>query len=115
MKLEWRSFISLKAPVLIAFVALWNAGILYAMFLGGGGPRGGLTPVGMKVTGFVCVAASIFALSVAMSKSVQASFIAPARAQNFHSREFYFLAFVTGVLAISRFVFPEFDAGANAL
>ena len=112
MKLEWRSYISLKASVLIVFVALWNAGILYAMFLGGGGPRGGLTPVGMKVTGFVCVAASIFALSVAMSKSLQSSLVAPTREKNFNSREFYFLAFVTGVLAISRFVFP---VGANAL
>mgnify|MGYP003388897298 CR=1 FL=1 len=52
MKLDWKSLISLKIPVLIGFVVLWSAGFLLAIYLGGGGLRGGLTPIGMKVSRF---------------------------------------------------------------
>ena len=114
MKLEWRSFVSLKAPVIVAFVLIWNAGLLLAMHLGGGGLKGGLTPIGMKITGVVCLAACLFSLSVAASKSVQAALIAPSRAANFNSKEFYFLAFVLGALAASRFAFPVIEGGGNA-
>jgi len=113
MKLEWRSLVSLKAPVIIAFVLIWNAGFSLAMHLGGGGLRGGLSPIGMKVTGFVCLAACLFSLSIAVSKPLQAALIAPSRAGNFNSKEFYFLAFVSGALAVSRFVFPVIGGGGN--
>ena len=73
MKIEWRSLASLKVSVIVAFVLIWNAGFLLAMYLGGGGLRGGLSPIGMKVTGVVCLAACLFSLSVAASKTVQAA------------------------------------------
>ena len=114
MKLEWRSLVSLKAPVIVAFVLIWNAGFLLAMYLGGGGLKGGLSPIGMKVTGVDCLAACLFSLSVAASKPVQAALIAPSRAANFNSKEFYFLAFVSGALAVSRFAFPVIGGGGNA-
>lgn len=106
MKLNWKSLISLKAPVIVAFVFLWNAGFLIAMYLGGGGLSGGLTPIGMEITGYVCLLACLFSLSVATIKRVQSALIAPSRADNFNAKEFYFIAFITGVLAISRFTFP---------
>ncbi len=115
MKFKWRSLISLKAPVIIAFILLWNSGILLAMYLGGGGLRGGLTPIGMEVTGYVCLVACLFSLSVARSTTVQSLVIAPSRAANFNSKEFYFLALLSGFLAISRFTFPVAEIGANAL
>ncbi len=111
MKFKWRSLISLKAPVIIAFILLWNSGILLAMYLGGGG----LTPIGMEVTGYVCLVACLFSLSVARSTTVQSLVIAPSRAANFNSKEFYFLALLSGFLAISRFTFPVAEIGANAL
>ena len=113
MKMDWKSFVSLKAYVLIAFVVIWNAGFLLAMQLGGGGLRGGLTPIGMKITGAVCIAACIFSLLVACIKPIQARLVAPARAHNFNVKEFYFLAFVSGVLGITRFVFPLVGVGSN--
>ena len=114
LQMNWRSFLSLKAYALVAFVVIWNLGFLYAMHLGGGGLAGGLTPIGMKVTGYVCLAACIFALSVAMSKSLQSVLVAPSRAHNFNPKEFYFMAFITGILAISRFLFPLSEVAANA-
>ncbi len=105
-KLNWRSFLSLKVPAIIAFVVLWNAGLLYAMYMGGGGFAGGLTPIGMKITGYVCAAASLFSFSIAAIKPFQNMLIAKTRVHNFSVKEFYFLAFVTGLLAVSRFVFP---------
>ncbi|MCV2403797.1 hypothetical protein OFY17_13065 [Marinomonas sp. C2222] len=114
MKLEWRSLVSLKTPVIVAFVLMWNTGFLFAMHLGGGGLKGGLSPIGMKITGFVCLAACFFSISVAASKSVQEVLIAPSRADNFHSKEFYFLAFVSGALAVSRFVFLAIEDSSNA-
>jgi hypothetical protein len=114
MKLEWRSLVSLKAPVIVAFVLIWNAGFLFAMHLGGGGLKGGLSPIGLKISGFVCFAACLFSLSVAASKPVQEVLIAPSRADNFNSKEFYFLAFVLGALAVSRFLFLAIEGGSNA-
>jgi hypothetical protein len=75
--LNWRSFISLKAYVIIIFLVVWNVGLLYAMYMGGGGLEGGLTPIGMKISSYVYLAASIFSFSVAVSKPVQAALIAP--------------------------------------
>jgi len=114
MKIEWRSLASLKVSVIVAFVLIWNAGFLLAMYLGGGGLRGGLSPIGMKVTGVVCLAACLFSLSVAASRTVQAVLITPSRVENFNPKEFYFLAFVSGVIAVSRFVFPAVEGGSNA-
>ena len=114
MKLEWRSLVSLKAPVIILFVVFWNAGFMLAMYLGGGGLLGGLTPIGMKVTGFVCLSACIFSLAVATIKPLQLALIAPSRAKCFNPKEFYFLAFVSGFFAISRLVFPVVEPGVNA-
>ncbi|BFM49019.1 hypothetical protein [Marinomonas sp. THO17] len=115
MKLELRSLVSLKVSVIVAFVLIWNAGLLFAMYLGGGGLSGGLSPIGMKVTGAVCLAVCLFSLSVAALKPVQAALVAPSRAGNFNSKEFYFLAFVSGALAVSRFVFPAIGNGGNAI
>ena len=106
MKLNWKSFLSLKIPVIITFVVIWNAGFIYAAQLGEGAFSGGFTPLGMKITGMVCVAASIFSFSVAFIKPFQNMVISEARIQNFSVKEFYFLALVAGVLAISRFTFP---------
>ncbi len=105
-KLNWKSFLSLKVPVIVAFVVLWNAGFLYAMYMGGGGLAGGLTPIGMKITGYVCAAASLFSFSIAAIKPFRNMLLAKTRVHNFSVKEFYFLAFVAGLLAISRFVFP---------
>jgi hypothetical protein len=115
MKLEWKSLVSLKTSVIVAFVLLWNAGFFMAMHLGGGGLRGGLTPIGMEITGYACLAVTVFGLSVATLKPVQLSLIEPSRSGNFNPKEFYFLAFVSGVLAISRFTFPVIEAGTSAL
>jgi len=115
MKLNWRSLISLKVPVIVTFILLWNAGFLLAMYLGGGGLHGGLTPIGMKITGYVCLIACLFTLLVATIKPVQTLVVAPSRADNFSSKEFYFLAILSGVLAISRFIFPVAEISANAL
>ena len=104
--LDWKPYVSLKTPVILAFVVLWNAGFLLAMHLGGGGVEGALSPVGTKVSGVVCLAAAIFGLTVARSESVQAVLIAPTRAKNFRSKEFYFLAIVAGFIGIGSFVFP---------
>jgi len=115
MKLNWKSLLSLKAPVIIAFVLLWNAGFFLAMYLGGGGLRGGLTPIGMEITGYICLVACLFSLSVATIRRVQSILIAPSRAENFNTKEFYFIAFITGVLAISRFAFLVAEVGDKAL
>ena len=114
MSLNWRSILSLKAWVLVTFLVLWNLGFFVSMQAGGGGLTGGLAPAGMKISGYVCLAACAFSLSVATSKSIQSFLIAPSRAANFSTREFYFIAFITGFLAISRFVFPALEVSANA-
>jgi len=85
------------------------------MKLGGGGLTGALTSTGMKVTGLVCTAACLFALAVASSKSLQSLVVAPSRTSNFSPKEFYFLALITGVLAVTRFIFPLLMANQNAL
>lgn len=114
MKLNWKSLISLKTTVIVTFILTWNAGFFLAMYLGGGGLGGGVTPIGMQITGYVCLAAFLFSISVAVLKPVQTALIEPTRAVDFSSREFYFFAFVTGVLAVSRF-FLIIDLGSNAL
>ena len=106
MKLQWRSVTSLKASVLVTFVLLWNAGFLISIYIGGGSWSGGQTSLGMKISGLVCLAACLFTFAVARSKSVQEKLIAPSRSEYFNTREFYFLAVVSGVLAISRFILP---------
>jgi hypothetical protein len=110
MKLNWKSFFSLKIPVIISFVVIWNAGFIYAAQLGEGIFSGGFTPLGMKITGMVCVAASIFSFCVAFIKPFQSMVVAESRLQNFSVKEFYFLALIAGVLAISRFTFPAMVA-----
>jgi hypothetical protein len=85
------------------------------MYLGGGGPIGALTPIGMKVTGIVCAAASAFCLVAAMSKGAQEILVAPSRAMNFSPKEFYFVALVAGLLAASRFFYPGLEVAPNAL
>ena len=111
MRLDWKSLLSLKTSVIIAFVVIWNAGFLLAMYLGGGGLNGALTDTGMRVSGYVCLAACLFSLSVALSKPLQSILIEPNRAENFNTKEFYFLAFISGALAISRFTFPAMPVG----
>jgi hypothetical protein len=115
MKLNWRSLVSLKVSVIIAFIIIWNMGFYLAMYLGGGGLSGGLTPIGLEVSGYTCLLASIFSLSVAMLKPIQGLLIAPSRASNFSPKEFYFLALVAGFLAVSRLAFPVAAVGSNAL
>jgi hypothetical protein len=107
MKLDLRSLGSLKAPVIIAAIFIWNAGLLFAMHLSGGELTSKLSPTGMKLAGGVCLAACLFSLSIANSKLVQTALIAPSRANNFNSKEFYFVAFLSGVIAVSCFVSPE--------
>ncbi len=105
IKSNWNSFFSLKVPVIIAFRTIWNLGFLYAMYMGGGGFEGGLTPIGMKITGYTCAAASLFCFSVATIKPFQNLVVSKTRVHNFSVKEFFFLTFVSGFLAVSRFVF----------
>ena len=106
MNLDWKSLVSLKVPVIIAFVVIWNAVFLYAMHLGSEDFPGRLTPENMWITGFLCIAVSIFSLFIAVLKPFQNIVVAESRAQNFRAKEFYFLALLTAFLGVSQFVFP---------
>ena len=114
MSMNWRSIVSLKVQVLIGFVLLWNLGLFYAASLGGGFPEGALTPAGMRATGYVCLLALSFCLAVARLKPIQSLVVAPSRANNFNSKEFYLMALTLGFLTLSRFLFP-FGASTDAL
>ena len=92
--------------MIVVFLVVWNAGLLYAWHLGGGIPWGGLTPIGMKMSAFVLLAASVFAIAVATSGAVQERLVEPTRAENFRARDFYILALATGTLALMQFFMP---------
>lgn len=106
MGLHWKSLLSLKTPVIVGFVAIWSAGFVFALQLGGGGLAGGLSPVGMRATGVLCALAFTFSVTVAAYRSVQAWVIEPARAADFSPKEFYCLALIAGVLAVLQFSVP---------
>ncbi len=89
MKLEWRSLVSLKTPVIVGFIIAWNAGVLFANYSGGEG-FWTFTPKSMKMAGFVCLGASLFSLAVAAVKPFQAVVIAPTRAKHFTPKDFFF-------------------------
>lgn len=96
------SLFSIKKSVLIGFVIFWNAGFLIAMYFGDGGIEGMFSPKSMKVQGIVCVLASLFCLGIAIIKPVQKLVILEGRASEFNPIAFYFVAFITAMLAISR-------------
>lgn len=48
-------------------------------------------------------------------KPVQSALVAPARETDFNPKEFYFMAFLAGALAISRFAFSAIDIGYKVL
>ncbi|MEM8859445.1 MAG: hypothetical protein AAGD96_14045 [Chloroflexota bacterium] len=98
--IRFKSLLSLKAYVIVAFIAFWNAGFLLGRYLGGGGIQASFEPVAMKTTGITCALAGLFFLSVAASTKVQSILVAPSRSNNFRSREFYILAFLTCGMAI---------------
>lgn len=106
MKFRHKSILSLKASVLIAFVAIWNAGFLYALYVADWNPDNIFKKESMTIQGLTCLFACIFSLAVAMFKPLQDFVVADSRQSNFRVLEFYFFALITAVLAISRFVVP---------
>ena len=95
---------SLQQSVLIGFVVFWNVGFLIALYLGGGGIQGMFSPLSIKVQGIVCVIASLFCLSIAVLKPVQKLVVLEDKIESFTPVGFYFVAFITAMLAISRLV-----------
>lgn len=104
--LNFKSFVSVKMPYFIGFIVLWNAGFFGAMLLGGGGLAGGLSEIGMMITGIVCFLASIFCFAVASLPQMQIKVIDPERNQDFTPKEFYILALLLWLIGITRFTFP---------
>ena len=103
MNLDQKSILSLKYPVLIGFVVLWNLGFLVAYLLGRDEVEGVFSSISSTTIGIVCTIASLFCLSVARSKSIQSIVVSEKRAENFKPDEFYFVALISGVLGVSNF------------
>ena len=97
------SILSVKKSVLIGFVVFWNIGFLVAFYFGGGGIEGMFSPVSMKVQGILCSVASLFFLSIAILKPVQNLVVLKDRIESFNPIGFYFVAFITAMLAITSF------------
>ena len=106
--INFKSFVSLKTGYLVGFILFWNAGFFLAMQMGGGGLEGGLSDVGMLITGVICFASSIFAFAVASLPQLQIKLIDPERKADFTKREFYILALILWLIGITRFTFPAF-------
>ncbi len=106
-QMNWRSFLSLKAYVLVIFVVLWNLGLLYDFIIEGRSIIADKSSTGLKISGFTCLAACVFAIAVAKSKNIQDILVAPKRNHNFNVKEFYFMAFIMGSFAISMLVFQS--------
>jgi len=109
--LEWRSLASLKASVIVAFIVLWNAGCVIGVYLNGGFEQ--LTNRGSAIAlAGTCAAACAFGLAVALSARVQDAFLAESRRHNFRRSDFFFIALITGLLAVFSLIATNayFDA-----
>ncbi|MEM9774209.1 MAG: hypothetical protein AAF902_06485 [Chloroflexota bacterium] len=104
--IRFKTFLSLKAVVIVGFCVFWGAGFQFGRYLGGGDVKGSFEPIALKTVGITCAFACLFFLSVASLKKAQAILVAPSRSNDFRPREFYLLAFVTFVLA-SFYLFVE--------
>lgn len=109
--LELQSLASLKASAIVALIVLWNAGCLVGVYLNGG--FGQLTNRGSAFAmAGTCAAACAFALGVALSARLQDALLAESRRHNFRQSDFFFVALITGVLAVFALIAANayFDA-----
>ncbi|MEQ9278017.1 MAG: hypothetical protein RLN83_00865 [Balneola sp.] len=97
-----QSILSVKKSVLIGFTIFWNVGFLAAFYFGGGGIEGMFSPLSMKIQGILCIFSSLFFISIAVLKPVQKLVVREDRMELFTPTVFYFIAFITAVLAVSR-------------
>lgn len=104
---QWRSYLSLKTPVLITFLIIWNLGILIAIF---GFSSGFNTPIssnGGIVISITCLLACFFGFSVAISSKIRGKLIEPKRAHYYEGKYFYLLGFIALILAVCTFLFTR--------
>ena len=106
---QWRSFLSLKTPVLLVFFVLWNVGFVIAMFGFGNGFGSPITAQAGVVISIICLCACVFSLMVTFSKQIRQKLIEPRRAQNYRAKDFHILSFVTLALSICMLFFPRFS------
>ena len=100
LRLEWRSYFSLKAWVLVTFVVVWNGGFLVAILTSGGTLEAVTISPGRWIVNGVLLLACAFGLVVATNTKLQDALVAPTRRHNFRVNEFYFLSFVTFMLVV---------------
>jgi len=102
MKADWRSLASLKVWVIALFLIIWNAAFLTAMHFSENANIFA-SPISSNIIGTVCLLASIFAFSVAMSRTVQKRLIAESRSENFNTADFYLVGVICAIFVIASF------------
>ena len=103
--MKYKGLLALKIYVMIAVVVAWNVGFIVAMNMEPVPGDRMMPRESAVIISVTCLLASVFAISVAMSKNVQAAVLAPKRIRMFSPRPYYFISFVTGVLALSSYTF----------
>ncbi len=103
---QWRSYLSLKTSVLVAFLIIWNLGFVVAMYGFGDGFGAPITPNAGIVISVICICACIFGLIVSFSEKFRNNLLEPKRAHDYRVKDFYLLSFITFVLAVGMLLFP---------
>jgi polyferredoxin len=104
---QWKSYLSLKTPVLIAFLMIWNLGILIGMYDFKSELNSVINTGSAVVISATCLCASFFGFSVAISEKLRNKLIEPKRAHNYSRKHFYLLGFVALVLAVGVLFFAN--------
>lgn len=103
---QWRSYCSLKTPVLLSFFAFWNIGFVIAVYGFGDGFGSPITAQSGVASSAVCLCVCGFSLVVAFSDNIRQKLIETKRAHNYRARDFYLLSVVTFVTGIGMLFFP---------
>ena len=107
---QWRSYLSLKTSVLLAFFIIWNLGFVIAMYGFGNGFGAPITPQAGIVISLICMCTGIFSMVVVASSNVRQQLIEPKRALDYRAKDFYLLSFVNIILSLTMFFLPELQS-----
>ncbi len=100
MQPDLKSYLSLRTRYLIAWLLLWNVGLIWAPSLDREPTTGNFSLFGFGIIFVILSATTVASFRVATDRELQGLVVAPERATNFKSGSFVFAGFITSVLAI---------------